>query len=89
MVDYFDGCALGVHPFLISVGGYSGFLGVFDWPTGLLLDDFALLPAAVELHREAADRGPPRQRHPELAFDHPLLGVLEDELSAPTPTVLS
>ena len=40
-------------------------------PRGLQLDHLALLPAPVDLHGEAADRGVGRQGHAELPLDAP------------------
>jgi len=47
---------------------------------GLLLDHLALLPDAVHLHREAAQRSALRQRDAEGALEGPRLGVLEHEM---------
>ena len=47
---------------------------------GLLLDDLALLPDAVDLHREAAQRGPLGERDAERALEDPRFGVLEHEM---------
>ncbi|MGC4117360.1 MAG: hypothetical protein QM765_22930 [Myxococcales bacterium] len=47
---------------------------------GLLLHHLAFLPSAVDLHGEAADGRALGQGDAELAFDNPVLRVLEGEL---------
>src|SRR5262245_45810368 len=44
----------------------------------LLLDDLALLPRGADLHREAAERRPLRQRDAERSLELAVFGVLED-----------
>ncbi len=46
-------------------------------PRRLQLDHLPLLPALVDLHREATHRRADRQRHPELPLEHTLLRILE------------